>query len=70
MDTICSPALSVHAQGDTFPGLLGLVKSYLETLDVEASELMRIREYLELVEQRSNGELQNLCVYKATAHQR
>lgn len=45
-----------HVLQGEFPGLLGLVKAYLETLDVEASELLRIREYLDLVERRSNGE--------------
>ena len=46
-----------NGKGDQFPGLLSLVRSYLETLEVEASELLRIREYLDLIEQRSNGKL-------------
>ena len=43
-------------QSDSFPGLLGLVYSYLETLDVEPSELHRIHEYLDLVKDRASGE--------------
>lgn len=46
-----------NGKGQAFPGLLTLVHSYLETLEVEASELIRIREYLDLVKQRSNGSL-------------
>ncbi|KAI0085186.1 glutamate-cysteine ligase catalytic subunit [Irpex rosettiformis] len=44
-----------NGKGDQFLGLLGLVRAYLDTLEVEASELLRIREYLDLIEQRSNG---------------
>ena len=42
-------------QEDTFPGLLGLVYSYLETLDVDERELTRIHEYLNLVKHRADG---------------
>ena len=48
-------------QEDTFPGLLGLVYSYLETLDVEESELKRIHEYLDLVKRRADGMWALVC---------
>lgn len=50
----------INGKGDGFPGLLSLVRSYLTTLDVEPGELGRIREYLDLVELRANGELSGL----------
>ncbi|KIK91183.1 hypothetical protein PAXRUDRAFT_831052 [Paxillus rubicundulus Ve08.2h10] len=41
-----------------FPGLLGLVEAYIETLDVKPSEKQQIEKYLDLVRRRANGSLQ------------
>ncbi|PSR76507.1 hypothetical protein PHLCEN_2v8410 [Hermanssonia centrifuga] len=46
-----------NGKGSAFPGLLSLIESYLDTLDVEEGELVRIREYLGLMKQRANGSL-------------
>ncbi|KAF9241591.1 glutamate-cysteine ligase-domain-containing protein [Melanogaster broomeanus] len=45
-------------KGSGFPGLLGLVEAYLETLDMEPSEKQQIDRYLDLVRRRANGSLQ------------
>lgn len=42
-------------QDPNFPGLLGLVYSYLDTLEVEDKALVKIKKYLDLVKRRSNG---------------
>ncbi|EKM54562.1 uncharacterized protein PHACADRAFT_258498 [Phanerochaete carnosa HHB-10118-sp] len=46
----------INGKGDQL-GLLGLVYSYLDTLEVRPSEMIRIHEYLDLVKRRSNGSL-------------
>ncbi|KAA1471786.1 glutamate-cysteine ligase catalytic subunit [Dentipellis sp. KUC8613] len=47
----------INGTGVEFPGLLGLVRDYLTTLDVEAHELRRIEAYLDLVKRRAEGTL-------------
>ncbi|KAJ7132792.1 glutamate-cysteine ligase catalytic subunit [Mycena crocata] len=47
----------MNGKGDDFPGLLGLVTVYLETLDISPDELARIHNYLDLVRRRSDGSL-------------
>lgn len=49
-------ALFIHQGGD-FPGLLGLVNAYLNSLDVEFEQKRMMRQYLELVKRRADGEL-------------
>ena len=44
-------------QGDAFPGLVGLVEAYLDTLDMSEPELRKITSYLNLVRRRANGSL-------------
>ncbi|KAF7980736.1 hypothetical protein HWV62_36753 [Athelia sp. TMB] len=45
-------------KGEAFPGLLGLVRAYVETLDVTPEKRAKIANYLEFVERRANGSLQ------------
>ncbi|KAF7315399.1 Glutamate-cysteine ligase catalytic subunit [Mycena indigotica] len=40
-----------------FPGLLGLIRTYIETLDIEIDELAKINAYLDLIRKRANGSL-------------
>ncbi|KAL1744780.1 glutamate-cysteine ligase-domain-containing protein [Schizophyllum fasciatum] len=47
----------MNGKDDTFPGLIGLVDLYLETLHVEQHEMDRIQNYLTLIRQRSTGQL-------------
>ncbi|KAJ7218105.1 glutamate-cysteine ligase catalytic subunit [Mycena pura] len=47
----------MNGKGDDFPGLLGLIRVYLETLDIAPDELSKIDSYLDLVKRRSNGSL-------------
>ncbi|KDQ21139.1 hypothetical protein BOTBODRAFT_25566 [Botryobasidium botryosum FD-172 SS1] len=42
---------------DAFPGLLGLVNAYLNSLDVEFEEKQRLHKYLDFVKRRANGSL-------------
>ncbi|KAL0956322.1 hypothetical protein HGRIS_002474 [Hohenbuehelia grisea] len=53
----------MNGKGIEFPGLLNLVISYLDTLDVPADELARIHKYLDLVRLRSTGQLQTPAVW-------
>lgn len=45
----------MNGKGDNFPGLLGLIAAYLDTLDVEPTALEKIQKYLDLVKRRSDG---------------
>lgn len=44
-------------QGNQYPGLIGLVEAYLDTLDVDAETGKKLRSYLDLIRKRSNGTL-------------
>ncbi|KAF8556400.1 GCS-domain-containing protein [Imleria badia] len=46
-----------NGKGATFPGLLGLVETYLGTLDIDSSERQQINKYVDLVRRRANGSL-------------
>ncbi|KAH8977767.1 glutamate-cysteine ligase catalytic subunit [Lactarius hatsudake] len=47
----------INGRGDAFPGLIGLVEAYLDTLDMSELELRKITSYLNLVRRRANGSL-------------
>ncbi|KAF8894101.1 glutamate-cysteine ligase catalytic subunit [Infundibulicybe gibba] len=47
----------INGKGDNFPGLLGLVHAYLDTLDVGDEALLRIEKYLDLIRRRASGSL-------------
>ncbi|KAJ7084345.1 glutamate-cysteine ligase catalytic subunit [Mycena belliarum] len=47
----------LNGKGSDFPGLLGLIMAYLETLDISPDESARIHNYLDLIRKRSNGTL-------------
>ncbi|KAJ7680279.1 glutamate-cysteine ligase catalytic subunit [Mycena polygramma] len=47
----------MNGKGDDFPGLLGLITVYLDTLDIEPDELTKIQNYLNLVRRRADGSL-------------
>ncbi|KAH8119161.1 glutamate-cysteine ligase catalytic subunit [Phellopilus nigrolimitatus] len=44
-------------KGNEYPGLIGLVRAYLDTLDVDAETGRRLDKYLDLIKRRSNGSL-------------
>jgi len=46
-----------------FPGLLGLVNAYLNSLDVDFKSKRKLRKYLELVRMRSNGTLSTTATW-------
>ncbi|KIL62572.1 hypothetical protein M378DRAFT_12774 [Amanita muscaria Koide BX008] len=48
----------MNGKGDNFPGLIGLVWAYLDTLDVSVDEMTKIKKYLDLIRMRSKGDLQ------------
>ncbi|KAG1877248.1 glutamate-cysteine ligase-domain-containing protein [Suillus subluteus] len=45
-------------KGSKFPGLLGVVEAYLDTLDIDEEERLQISKYLDLVRRRAIGSLQ------------
>lgn len=47
----------MNGKGDTFPGLIGLVDLYLDTLHIEKKEMEKIQNYLNLIRRRSTGDL-------------
>jgi len=47
----------INGRGDAFPGLIGLVETYIGTLDLSHSETYKISGYLDLVRRRANGSL-------------
>jgi glutamate--cysteine ligase catalytic subunit len=48
----------MNGKSDIFPGLLGVVDAYVDTLDVNEESRKKIGKYLDLVKRRSNGTLQ------------
>jgi len=48
----------MNGKGDDFPGLIGLVHAYIDTLDVGVDEMTEIKRYLDVIRLRSRGELQ------------
>ncbi|KAH9485562.1 Glutamate--cysteine ligase [Psilocybe cubensis] len=47
----------MNGKGVDFPGLLPLINAYLDTLDIELGDMVKIRRYLDLVRRRSDGTL-------------
>jgi len=47
----------INGKGEAFPGLIGLVESYIDTLDLSKTEQLKISSYLDLVRRRANGSL-------------
>jgi len=50
-------------KAEEFPGLIGLVRTYLETLDLDAETSEQIDKYLDLVHRRATGELVTLATW-------
>ncbi|KAL7415490.1 glutamate-cysteine ligase catalytic subunit [Mrakia frigida] len=48
---------------DAFPGLLGVVNAYLNSLDIDIGAKCQIRKYLDLVKNRANGTLMTPAAY-------
>ena len=48
-------------QGAKFPGLIGLVEAYLDTLDISPPERQQIGKYVDLIRRRADG----TCLYFA-----
>ena len=49
--------LILVVKADTFPGLLGLINDYVDTLQVNEKDRKQIDRYLDLVKRRANGSL-------------
>ena len=54
---------SVGAQCDAFPGLFPLVYAYLDTLDMEEGERVKLERYLDLIKRRTDGMYPQRCLY-------
>jgi glutamate--cysteine ligase catalytic subunit len=46
----------INGNGDTFPGLMGLVNAYLNSLNVDLVTKCELRRYLDLIKYRAKGE--------------
>jgi len=53
----------ISGKGEFFPGLLGVVNAYLDTLNVEFAAKKRIRAYLNLIKWRADGTLQTTATW-------
>jgi len=53
----------INGRGDAFPGLIGLVETYIGTLDLSDSEMRKISSYLDLVRRRANGSLKTAATW-------
>jgi len=46
----------INGKGDTFPGLLGLVYLYINSLNIDITTRCELERYLNLVKGRADGE--------------
>jgi len=53
----------IAGKGESFPGLLGVVNAYLNTLNVEFAAKKRMRSYLNLIKWRADGTLQTAATW-------
>ncbi|KDQ08172.1 hypothetical protein BOTBODRAFT_118965 [Botryobasidium botryosum FD-172 SS1] len=47
----------INGKGEVFPGLLGLVNAYVNSMDVDQGEKQKLGKYLDLIKRRGNGSL-------------
>ncbi|XAO27737.1 hypothetical protein I312_106598 [Cryptococcus bacillisporus CA1280] len=47
----------INGNGDTFPGLMGVVNAYLNSLNVDVCTKCNLRKYLDLIKYRAKGDL-------------
>ncbi|KAI5123918.1 hypothetical protein M0805_006336 [Coniferiporia weirii] len=47
----------ILGKDNAYPGLMGLVRAYLDTLEVDAETNKKLNKYLDLIKRRSNGSL-------------
>lgn len=57
LQLLFSYAWNIYWQGEEFPGLLPLISSYLNTVEVDADTHCTIHQYLRLIQKRADGEL-------------
>ena len=46
----------INGKGETFPGLMGVVNAYLNSLNVDMATKCELRRYLDLIKYRAKGE--------------
>lgn len=46
----------INGRGDSFPGLMGVVNAYLNSLNVDVGTKCELRRYLDLIKLRAKGE--------------
>lgn len=54
---IISNKISLFLQADGFPGLVPLIRSYLQSMEVDTDTHCTIEQYLRFIERRASGEL-------------
>lgn len=45
----------INGRGDSFPGLMGVVNAYLNSLNVDVNTKCELRRYLNLIKHRAKG---------------
>ncbi|TFY62650.1 hypothetical protein EVJ58_g3733 [Rhodofomes roseus] len=53
----------MFGKADAFPGLFGLVYAYLDTLDMEEEERVKLERYLDLIKRRTDGTLKTAATW-------
>ncbi len=52
----------INGRGDSFPGLMGVVNAYLNSLNVDVATKCELRRYLDLIKYRAKGEFEDLLL--------
>uniref|UniRef100_A0A914V6Y5 Glutamate--cysteine ligase n=1 Tax=Plectus sambesii TaxID=2011161 RepID=A0A914V6Y5_9BILA len=51
----------ISGKGDDFPGLIPLIKQYLDSADVDVDTRCTVSQYLKFIQKRASGEIQTLA---------
>lgn len=52
----------INGRGDSFPGLMGVVNAYLNSMNVDVATKCELRRYLDLIKYRAKGEPLTLSI--------
>ncbi|KAG8957355.1 hypothetical protein FRC03_010225 [Tulasnella sp. 419] len=53
----------MNGKGGEFPGLLGLINTYLDTLEIQSDQRQKIQRYLDLIRKRAKGSLKTTATW-------
>lgn len=58
----------INGKGESFPGLMGVVNAYLNSLNVDIATKCELRRYLDLIKYRAKGKLALFLIFRHRAH--